>query len=81
MWQNSTLQGLDDALGELRRSIDSLAEGPIKKKLVARYRQLQSVRDDLRQPSDRHRRGMHFVLFVTGIVGIGIVLYLLLRKR
>ena len=81
MWQNSTLEGLDKALGDLRRSIDSLPEGPLKKKLVERYRNLQRVRDDLSKPHQGHRQRMHFVLFLVGMLGIGIVFYLLLRKR
>jgi uncharacterized coiled-coil protein SlyX len=47
MWQTTTIKGLDEALAELQRAIESLPDSPVKKKLQDRYQRLKNVRDGL----------------------------------
>ncbi len=47
MWQTTTIKGLDEALAELQRAIESLPDSSVKKKLQDRYQRLKTVRDGL----------------------------------
>ncbi|MBF0545164.1 MAG: hypothetical protein HQM08_12050 [Candidatus Riflebacteria bacterium] len=47
MWQSNTLKGLDEAISELHKTIESLPESSTKKGLLNRFGKLNKVREKL----------------------------------
>lgn len=82
MWQNSTLDGLDEALADLQKAIENLPEGPKKKQLTAQFYRLQKVRTDLKKSPRSSRRIFIFILLglIVLVAAIGINLIFSERK-
>jgi hypothetical protein len=79
MLQTSTLHGLDEALRDLRRAIDTLPAGDTKKRLLRRYKKLLEVRERLTGRTWRVPWGL-----LTGIclgLGLAIAIALAMRSR
>lgn len=79
MIPTTTFQGLDEALGDLRRAIDALPDDGIKKQLQRRYDRLRSVRDAL----GGQREAFPWLPLLALLLGASILvltLFLLLKR-
>ncbi|NLI75920.1 MAG: hypothetical protein GX442_05685 [Candidatus Riflebacteria bacterium] len=83
MWQTTTIKGLDEALAELQRAIESLPDTAVKKQLQDRYRRLQGVRENLENKPSASCWNPYSLLgvLVTAVVLALIVLHLATRER
>ena len=83
MWQTTTIKGLDEALAELQRAIESLPDTAVKKQLQDRYRRLQGVRENLENKPPAPCWNPYSILgvLVTAIVLVLVVLHLATRER
>lgn len=80
MITDSTLHGLDEALGDLSRAIDALPDDGIKKQLQRRYDRLRGVRDSLGQPRESGT-WLPALVIMLGASILALALFLLLKKE
>lgn len=83
MWQTTTIKGLDEALAELQRAIESLPDTAVKRQLQDRYRRLQGVRENLenKPPVSCWNPYSLLGMLVTTVVLVLVVLHLATRER
>lgn len=85
MYSSSTIQGLDEAISELEKSITSLPDSSTKKKLIKKFEKLKSVRkliENQNQNQNQNNNNFyinlnHYLKFLIFIVISSFVIYIL----
>mgnify|MGYP001557994913 CR=1 FL=1 len=81
MNQPRTIRGLDDALADLERAIESLPDGGTKRQLLKKYHRLSDVRRSFGHDEPHSRNAsLGSILILLGII-VALIFFLLLRSR
>lgn len=76
----STIRGLDEALAELERAIESIQDSGTKRQLQKKYQRLSEVRKNL-SGSSCPPPIMGKILFLIGLLSLTLVIFLSLFTR
>lgn len=77
MLDPKTIDGLDGAMADLNKAIDSLPEGPLKRQLSQRFCRMQHVRSHLEDEAEcgESRSPLPYILFGFGLAIALVILW------